>query len=180
MRLIAIFSILVTLTLSALAAQAAGCACSPDPFENRWNKADVIFKGTVVKIKELPEYVRKGNANDMPVSVILRVDEKYKGKAKVGGGFELETSLTRDTCTGHPFEEKQQYLIFAYQRADDTFEPWSLYNMPIGTYDVGGLCGGTKKIDAAAGDDMSAIQKKLAEEPEEKPSKNLLDNMLGK
>lgn len=181
MRLIAMFSILAVLVLAAPAARSEGCVCSPDPFENRWNKADAVFVGTVVKIEEKREYLRKDNANDMPVSVILRVDERFKGPDTVAKdrGFQLQTSLTRDTCTGHPFEQDKQYLVFAYQRSPDKFDPTSLYNMPSGSYDVGGLCGGTKnmKNDQAIAE-VAKIRKKLAAEPEDKP-KGLFDRMFG-
>jgi hypothetical protein len=181
MRLIAIFSILAVLLLTGAAARAAGCVCSPDPFENRWKEADAVFQGTVVSIKELPEYLRKNNAHDMPVRVILRVDEKFKGAKtmKNGGGFELQTSLTQDTCTGHPFVAGKSYLVYAYMRDPDKFEPWSLYGMPAGTYDVGGLCGGTKIMTSEeAAPEIAQIRKTLADEAKNKPS-GLMDKLFG-
>lgn len=181
MRLIAVLSMLFLFALGAPAARAAGCTCSPDPFEDRWDAADVVFTATVVEIKVLHEYLRKDNANDMPVRVRLRLIDKFKGPAslRTNGGFELQTSLTRDTCTGHPFEEGKNYLVYAYRRNDETFEATSLYNMPARTYDVGGLCGGTKILtDAAAIAEVARIRKKLSEEPEEKP-KGLMDKIFG-
>jgi hypothetical protein len=181
MRLIAILSILAVLLLRTAPADAAGCTCSPDPFENRWKAADAVFQGTVVKIKDLPEYVRKNNAHDRPVRVIVRVDEKFKGPetTKNGGGFELQTSLTQDTCTGHPFVEGKSYLIYAYQRDSGKFEAWSLYGMPAGTYDVGGLCGGTKIMtNEQTAPEIEQIRKTLEEEAANKP-KGIMDKLFG-
>src|SRR5262249_19342638 len=150
LRFTAILSILLTITLASSAARAEGCSCLPDPFQKRWDAADAVFTATVVEIDELTKYIRKGNANDIPVSVLLKVDESFKGSAaKPGHGFELQTSLTKDTCTGHPFVKGTEYLIFAYQRNDTTAAITSLYNMPAGTWDVGGLCGGTKDMSTA-------------------------------
>ncbi len=179
MRFIAAISVLFALILSAAEAHAEGCSCSPDPFEKRWGAADAVFTATVVEIKEQTKYIRKGNANDLPVTVLLRVDESFKGPASKGHAFELWTSLTKDTCTGHPFEKDKQYLVFAYQRSDQTYAPWSLYNMPSGTYDVGGLCGGTKNIaDPATSEEIEKIRKKLAAEPKDK-SGSFMDRMFG-
>lgn len=181
MRLIAVFSILAALLLAAPPLRAEGCTCSPDPFESRWNAADAVFTGTVIEIKELHQYIRKGNANDKPVSVLLRVNDKFKGPDTLaaGSGFELQTSLTRDTCTGHPFEKGKDYLVYAYQRSPDKYDPTSLYNMPSGSYDVGGLCGGTKALtNDQAVSEVAQIRKKLVDEPEEKP-RGLFDRMFG-
>ena len=181
MRLIAVLSLLAVLMLGSPAARAAGCTCSPEPFRNRWNAVDAVFTAHVVGIKELHQYIRKGNANDIPVSVLLKVTERFKGPdtVKKDSGFELLTSLTRDTCTGHPFEEGKDYLVWAYKRQEEKFDATSLYNMPAGSYDVGGLCGGTKAMsEAEAVKEVAVIREKLAEEPEEKPS-GLFDRMFG-
>ncbi|MEZ0224419.1 MAG: hypothetical protein ACAH83_07700 [Alphaproteobacteria bacterium] len=177
MRAFIAVSILAALVFVATSARAAGCICSPDPFESRWSKVTTVFTGTVTGIEELHEYLRKGNANDIPVKVTLKVTERFKGGAKKDETFVLHTSLTRDTCTGHPFEKDGEYLVWAYKRAESTYESWSLYNMPSGSFDVGGLCGGTKKL-SDAGNEVAAIRKKLDDQPEEKP-KGMFDSMFG-
>lgn len=124
----------------------AACACAPRPLEARWKEATAIFTGTITSIEVIKIQVQRGNV-DLPVKVKLAVDDVYKGELKSGETFELQTSLTRETCTGHPFEDRRKYLVFAYVRSEDTVEDWSLYPLPSGTYDVGGLCGGTKDMD---------------------------------
>lgn len=177
MRGFAIISILAAVAFAATTAYAASCTCSPDPFEKRWAKVSAVFTGTVTEIVEMHEYLRKANANDIPVKVTLKVTESFKGAAKKDEIFLLHTSLTRDTCTGHPFEKGGEYLIWAYKRAESTYEAWSLYNMPSGSYDVGGLCGGTKKMTDAASD-LAVIRKKQDELPAEKP-KGMFEKMFG-
>lgn len=129
--------------------QAAGpqssCTCAADTLERRWDASVAVIAGTVTDIKVVDKYVRYGS-KDLPVEVTLQVDDVYKGK-KIGKTFTLFTSITKATCTGHPFELGKKYLIFAYQRQDAKFERWSLYEFPTGTYDVGGLCGGTQPFD---------------------------------
>ncbi|TAL37173.1 MAG: hypothetical protein EPN97_05775 [Alphaproteobacteria bacterium] len=179
MRVFAVVFILVALMALATAARAAGCICSPDPFENRWRAVSTIFTGTVQSIDEMHEYLRKVNSNDIPVKVVLKVKERFKGAAKKDGTFTLQTSLTVDTCTGHPFEVGGEYLVWGYRRDEGVYETWSLYNMPSGTYDVGGLCGGTKKMsDAASAADIALIRKKLEELAAEKP-KGFFEKMFG-
>ena len=124
------------------------CTCAADTLERRWNASVAVIAGTVTDIKVVDKYVRYGS-KDLPVEVTLQVDEAYKGK-DIGTTFTLFTSITKVTCTGHPFELGKKYLIFAYQRQDAKFERWSLYEFPTGTYDVGGLCGGTQPFDETA------------------------------
>lgn len=150
----AVLLLLVLLLVSAPAAARedrpdAKCVCAPAKFDSRWKHATVIFTGTVKTIEVIKIQVQRGNV-DLPVRVELAVDDVYKGKIKSGAAFELQTSLTRETCTGHPFEKGRKYLVFAYQRAEDAVEDWSLYPLPSGTFDVGGLCGGTKDMDDKA------------------------------
>jgi hypothetical protein len=179
MRVFAGISILVALMAVTLPARAASCVCSPDPFENRWRAVNTVFTGTVESIDEMHEYLRKTNAHDIPVRVTLKVTDRFKGAAKKGETFMLQTSLTVDTCTGHPFEVGGEYLVWGYKREEGVYETWSLYNMPSGSYDVGGLCGGTKNMsDAKAADEIALIRKKLEEEAEEKPQ-GLFDKMFG-
>ncbi|MEZ0261222.1 MAG: hypothetical protein ACAH80_09440 [Alphaproteobacteria bacterium] len=122
------------------------CACAPSKLDTRWKNATVIFTGSVSSIDVIKIQVQRGNV-DLPVSVKLAVDDVYKGKVKSGSSFELQTNLTRETCTGHPFEKGRKYLVFAYERQEDVVEDWSLYPLPSGTFDVGGLCGGTKDME---------------------------------
>jgi hypothetical protein len=179
MRIFAVVSIFAALMAAALPARAASCVCSPDPFDNRWRAVSTIFTGTVESIDEMHEYLRKANAHDIPVKVVLKVTERFKGAATKGETFVLHTSLTVDTCTGHPFEVGGEYLVWAYRRDEGVYETWSLYNMPSGSYDVGGLCGGTKKMSAAeASAEIAVIRKKLEEQAAEKP-KGLFGTLFG-
>lgn len=174
-----VFSVLTGLVLGlsghALAAEPPRCVCTPDSFENRWAVADAVFTGTVTGIRVIEERVEYG-ARDLPVEVTLQVNAPYKNAAEETP-FVLMTSLTRDTCTGHPFAEGEKYLVFAYMRKAETYELWSRYNFPSGTYDVGGLCGGTKAFsDPATGEDLKKIAREIDAAEEEKP----LGGLLGK
>jgi hypothetical protein len=145
----------------------AKCTCAPAKLDSRWKKSAVIFTGTVRSIDVIKRQVQRGNV-DLPVSVSLAVDDVYKGKVKSGEAFELQTSLTRETCTGHPFEKGRKYLVFAYERQEDVVEDWSLYPLPSGTFDVGGLCGGTKDMDdKTVPAEIEQLKIKHAENPEE-------------
>lgn len=124
------------------------CTCAADTLERRWDASVAVITGTVTDIKVVDKYVRYGS-KDLPVEVTLQVNDVYKGK-EIGKTFTLFTSITKVTCTGHPFELGKKYLIYAYQRQDAKFERWSLYEFPTGTYDVGGLCGGTQPFDEVA------------------------------
>lgn len=136
------------------------CTCTPNTPEKRWQEADAVFIGTVESITVSKEF-RSVAFVDPPVEVTLLVDEGFKG-ATSGGKFVLKTSLTRETCTGHPFEPWKKYIVFAYRRTAEELEPWSLYNYPSGTYDVGGLCGGTKPItDKRTAWDTDLIHREL-------------------
>lgn len=141
--------IMLLLISAAIPAHAARplstCTCAADKLERRWDASVAVIAGTVTDIKVVDEYVNYGS-KDLPVEVTLQVDDVYKGK-KIGKTFTLFTSITKVTCTGHPFELGKKYLIFAYERQDAKFERWSLYEFPTGTYDVGGLCGGTQLFD---------------------------------
>jgi hypothetical protein len=145
----------------------AKCVCAPRKFDSRWKAATVIFTGTVRSIDIIKLQVQRGNV-DLPASVSLSIDDVYKGKVKSGEAFELQTSLTKETCTGHPFEKGHKYLVFAYERSEDVVEDWSLYPLPSGTFDVGGLCGGTKDIDdKTVPAEIEQLKIKRAENPED-------------
>lgn len=137
------------------------CNCTPKTLEARRNDADAVFLGTVKNIEVVEKFVQYGT-DDLPVTVTFLVDDGYKG-AETGKTFTLHTSLTRETCTGHPFVKWKKYLVFAYARKEETYETWSLYNFPSGTFDVGGLCGGTKLItDPRAAQDVKILQNRAA------------------
>lgn len=161
----ALFLLLLSSPAFSASQTAEKCTCTENTFDNRWNGAEAVFAGTVQKVEIVEKHVQYGN-KDVPIEVSLYVDEAYKG-AKTGGKFTLHTSLTHETCTGHPFRRGERYLIFAYLRREDTYELWSLYNFPSGTYDVGGLCGGTKEAsDLGARADMKEIEKRTAPKKE--------------
>jgi hypothetical protein len=125
------------------------CGCTGADFSTRWKKATTVFTGTVQGITNPQKFVRQREA-DPPTEVTLTVQETYKGGAEKT--FVLNTSQTHYTCTGFPFEVGKQYLVFAYERKDGTYTPQSLYKYPVGTFDVNGLCGGTKEFSQAAAD----------------------------
>lgn len=174
MRFILFYVVLCLAWASPALAQK--CACTEADLQSRYATADAIFTGTVSDIHTIEKYVEYGN-KDLPVEVTIEVDESFK-KAQAGKPFVLKTSLTRDTCTGHPFEKGKRYLVFAYMRRAETFEYWSLYLFPSGTYDVGGLCGGTKLFDdAQSAQDIAQIRALQEAQPEKKRSlKDLIFN----
>ncbi len=153
------------------------CICSPNSFSSRWQEANAVFVGTVETITVAEKYVQYGNT-ETPVEVTLHVNDAYKG-TKIDEKFILHTNLAIETCTGHPFEEKQKYLVFAYKRSEDKYEVWSMYNFPSDTWDVGGLCGGTKLFsDAATSEDLKEIAK-MAEPPKpEKKPEGFMNNLF--
>ena len=136
----------VVLCVASSTAQA--CTCLEATLSDRWRNADIIFSGTVESISTIRKYM-KDNITDTPIEVFLNVSEVFKGKIKSKNkGFVLHTSQQKYNCAGHPFEVGQSYLVFAYLRRAETFEHWSLYNYPSGTYGIGGGCGGTKPLES--------------------------------
>lgn len=135
----------------------ATCTCLPEAFDMRVAKAYRIYTGTVRSI-EIQEQMVEPGREDPPAIVTISVDEAFKDSAHKRSEV-LHTSLTRVTCAGHAFEEGKTYLIYAYQRLASTYETWSLYDFKTGTYDVGGLCGGTVAVDLpAAQEELTALR----------------------
>lgn len=174
LRLFAAILVLLTLLPAPAVAEILPCTCMPDTFDNRWRDAQIVFAGTLRKMEQSKDYPPLDE--DIPLEATFFVDDGYKG-IKTGETFTLHTSLTRRTCTGHPFEPWGKYVVFAYRRKTETFEYWSLYNFPSDTFDVGGLCGGTKKLtDPAAAEDLARILDIL--DREEVPVQSLIDRIL--
>ncbi|MDF3023551.1 MAG: hypothetical protein K0R10_912 [Alphaproteobacteria bacterium] len=159
MRLLAAFALLLIFCVPASAAQKrTQCNCMAEPLEKRWEKSGAVFTGTVAEAVEVKEWSQRGNA-DMPLIVTVKVDQGYKGVEK-GNTFKFYSNKQVNTCMGADFEAGKSYLFFAYQRAPDVYERWSLYDFPSGTYDVGGLCGGTRAShDAATAAEIAEIEK---------------------
>lgn len=148
MRLLPALFLLLAFALPAEAAQQrTKCSCMADTLEKRWEKSGAVFTGTVSEAAEVKEWGQRGNA-DLPLIVTVKVDQGYKGVEK-GNTFKFHTNKSVNTCMGADFEVGKSYLFFAYQRVPDVYERWSLYDFPSGTYDVGGLCGGTRASDDA-------------------------------
>ncbi len=170
MRAFAVLLALLLIPLPALAKDPrpeAACVCAPRPLDARWKDATNIFTGTVRSIDVIKIQVQRGNV-DLPVKVAVAIDEVYKGEVKKGEAFELQTNLTRETCTGHPFVQGHRYLVYAYRRDEEYVEDWSLYPLPSGTFDVGGLCGGTKDMeDKSVPEEIEQLKVKHAAEAEE-------------
>ncbi|MDI1228733.1 MAG: hypothetical protein PSY14_13715 [bacterium] len=159
MRLLACLALLLLMSLPAAAAQKqTRCSCMADPLPKRWEKADGVFTGTVMETLEVKLWSQRGNA-DLPLVVTVRVDEGFKGVEK-GNTFKFHSNKHVNTCMGADYEIGKSYLFFAYQRVPDVYERWSLYEFPSGTYDVGGLCGGTRASDdPATAEEIAAFAK---------------------
>lgn len=121
------------------------CQCLPQPLGWRWDNAVAVFSGTVTEIETVTAWVQRGN-DDIPVKVTFSIDENFKGVEK-GKKFVMHTNMQKYTCTGYAYEKGKPYLVFAYERKEETYERWSQYDFPSGTYDVGGLCGGIKPLE---------------------------------
>ena len=147
----ALLLVAAALVLAATPAMArrndVSCICTPAPLAVRAQQADRIFVARADKI-DIPEKMVEPGRADPPAIVSMTVSEVLKGMPADSKTAELQTSLTRVTCAGHPFEAGRSYLVFAYQRKASTYETWSLYDFKTGTYDVGGLCGGTADMMA--------------------------------
>lgn len=136
----------------------ARCICETPALDARWDQAQAIFIGTVEKIDPVKNFADKPGMDPAAI-VSLQIQESFKGITSEKD-FTLHTSLTRATCMGHPFESGATYLIFAYQKAPDRRETRSLYNFPSGTFDVGGLCGGTQKVDHVIASELLTLRLK--------------------
>lgn len=137
---------------------ARACQCVIPAFETRWKSSDAIFTGTVTAITPIEKF-RKSPLDEMPVRVDIAIDQIYKGQLDKKT-LELHTSLNTHTCTGYAFKTGESYLIYGYQRKAETFERWSFYNFPSGTWDIGGLCGGTTPLAEAKADIVKLKKKK--------------------
>lgn len=174
MRFIALLALLLLAPVPALAQDAAPkdvCNCTEKAESSRWNEAFAVFTGTVREIEVIEKEVQYGN-DDLPVKVTLAINDGYKN-AKAGEEFVLHTNLARKTCMGHDFVLNRKYLVFAYERKQEVYETWSLYNFPSGTFDVGGACGGTKDLeDPRVIDDARFIKQQIEKKPSA-PQKDL-------
>lgn len=124
------------------------CQCMEAPLKTRWTAAQAVFTGTVDDIKEVKEWAQRGY-EDTPVIVTMTIDEAIRG-VEAGKLFKLYTNINRFTCMGAKYEKGKKFLVYAYERKAEIYERWSLYDFDSGTYDVGGLCGGTKAMDDEA------------------------------
>lgn len=139
----------LAVTLPAVAEEKKNtCSCTMASVETRFEKADVVFKGRVTEIQNVLR-LQDAKFPDEPIKVFVTVDEAYKGLAQEKT-FILHTSYPRYTCGGFPFETEKEYLIFAYQRKTGKYDDASLYRFPLGSYEVGGLCGGTQELEKAS------------------------------
>ena len=146
---------LIFLTLIPVAAWA--CQCVMPEFDMKWKTVDAVFAGKVTAITPLEQF-RKSPLDEMPVKVDIEILHLYKGGIE-GKTISLHTSLNDHTCTGYTFKTGESYLVYGYQRKAETFERWSFYNFPSGTWDVGGLCGGTLPLASAeAKTDLAKIR----------------------
>lgn len=126
------------------------CYCTAPSFASRWKQADAVFTGTVTQIQTIRKYA-VADLEYTPVTVTLTIDKSYKGADK-DEAFVLTTSMTKENCNGFPFQQGQGYLVFAYRQKEGHHDATSSFVFPEGTYNIGGLCGGIKKITEAAED----------------------------
>jgi Tissue inhibitor of metalloproteinase. len=89
------------------AGTAVACSCALAAPEAQVGQADAVFLGTA-------ESVRPGPAGDGLVTIVLRADHVYKGRADAE--FEVVTPATSAAC-GYRFERGGRYLVLA--KADD-------------------------------------------------------------
>lgn len=142
------------------------CQCLELALEDRVSNATAVLTGSVEDIVTLPQYI-KDTLTDRPVMVRIKSVDVFKGASHLDkdGTIILYTNLQNITCSGHPFQVDESYLVFVYQRKQDAPEHWSLYNYPSETYGVGGRCGGTKnlKSDLATQDilELQSLKKRL-------------------
>ncbi len=123
------------------------CQCMEQPLPRRWEDSQAVFTGTVTDIELVKQWTQRGN-NDIPVIVTVTVDEGFKAVEK-GNIFKFHSNQHHDTCMGADFEKGTSFLFFGYERREQFYEQWSLYDFDTGTFDTGGLCGGTKRMDDA-------------------------------
>ena len=92
---------------------AAACSCIPNPSpEEAFNKADIVFAGRVLEIKNAD-----GEAYPAALDVRLWIERPFKG-------FFIETIRVRTArdgaSCGFPFEEDERYLIYAHSDDEGT------------------------------------------------------------
>jgi hypothetical protein len=154
------------------------CGCTEKAVSVRFHDADAVFTGTVREIASENTVIRKGSGRwskrlmqaDPPVTVMLDIDKSWKGVPAKKTELTLHTSLTKYTCAGYPFEKGRKYLVFAYRREESQHDDTTLYSYEPGTYEVGGLCGGTKEIEKAD-DDLAHIKAEDPPSDEPEPKK---------
>lgn len=140
------------------------CLCTPDTFINRWNAADAVFTGTVTDVQPVPAFDKRFST-EKPVQVTVHVDGVFKN-ATAGQDFTLFDSIPHYTCMGYPYKKGVRYLFYAYMRREQTFEYWSAYKYPSGTFGGGGVCGGIKTYsDAATLPEIAQIKAELKAHP---------------
>lgn len=147
---------LVLAFLMLISGHARACQCVMPEFDMKWHTSDAVFSGKVTAITPLEKF-RKSALDEMPVTVDIEIMEIYKGKLE-SNTVTLHSSLNEHTCTGYKFKLGESYLFYAYQRKAETYERWSFYNFPSGTWDIGGLCGGTMPLGEAKSE-LPALKK---------------------
>ena len=125
------------------------CSCTAENFDQYWRKSAAVFIGTVTGV-QIIDKLDNPYIEDKPVKVIVSVEKIYKGIEEKEKSFIFFSNLARTTCMGYNYEKGVKYLFFAYERIPYETREWSLYRYPSETYDVGGVCGGTRKFDDAA------------------------------
>jgi hypothetical protein len=109
-------------------ASACSCALLDSKKQVEWalSHPGAVFSGEVVKI-DRPSSIKSSSA---PETVTFRVSESWKGPEKAS--LEVRTPVSGMSC-GYPFEEGQDYLVYAYGKQDLKVD----------------LCSGTKSLSKA-------------------------------
>jgi len=95
-----LFSVVLLASLMIAEDVALACSCLELSPEQAFKRADTVFRGTVIKIRQEEERKR----------VTLKVENRWKGILK--DKVQIETNA-HDSLCGYPFRTNGEYLIYA-------------------------------------------------------------------
>ncbi len=110
-----IFVILVLISLTTSTALA--CSCVSDSLGKRFKKAKAVFIGKATDDEPDDNSLIQNSSNEDKYSQTLEVIKGFKGVKKkfITVDFDVESLKKGGMCpTLYRFEEKQEYLVFAY------------------------------------------------------------------
>jgi Tissue inhibitor of metalloproteinase len=91
---------------------AYACSCAPFSIQRAISSSDAVFSGEVVDLQTGTSASRIFGPSD---TATLRVSEAWKGTDQ--STLEVSTPSQGSAC-GYPFEEGQEYLVYAYGKQD--------------------------------------------------------------